>query len=105
VTLSPDRQEILRGTISGVMATEAYLAGVRTSAGRLGVCGAAFDSVAEQLRQASDSPLNQTHDPNIVCDGISVGIGFEARGTGTLAEPIPVPPDPEPCPDPLPGWL
>lgn len=95
--LSSDRREIERGTISGVMATEAYVEGVRALVGALGLCGAAFESAAEQLRQVSDTPLNGIHDPNVVCDGISVGIGFRARRTGTLGEPMPVPVEPDPC--------
>lgn len=95
--LSSDRREIERGTISGVMVTEAYVEGVRALVGALGLCGAAFDSVGEQLRQVSDTPLNGIHEPTIVCDGISIGIGFRARRTGTLGEPIPVPVEPDPC--------
>lgn len=95
--LSPDRSRIERGIISGVMSTEAYIADFSRNAGRLNLCGSAFDSVAEQIRQASDSPLNGVHDPAIVCDGMSVGIGFTALRTGTIGDPIAVAPEPDPC--------
>lgn len=99
--LSPDRLRIERGIIAGVMKTEEYVDGMRELAGRLNLCGAAFESVAEQLRQSADSPLTGPHDAETPCEGISVGIGFQASRTGPLAAAVaPAPDGPNPCEEP-----
>ena len=50
----------------------------------------------DSIRQASDILKDGTQDPNEECDGISVGLGFEAKAVvvGDIA------PAPQPVPDP-----
>ena len=52
----------------------------------------------DQIRQASDIMADGTQDPNSVCNGISVGLGFNMlfAGLGDIAPPAPDPP--LPCP-------
>jgi hypothetical protein len=38
-----------------------------------------FDGIAQQLRQSSDIFVDGTQGPNKICDGISIGLGFEAK--------------------------
>jgi hypothetical protein len=58
--------------------------------------GSAFESVAQQLRQAAESLVDGTQDPNRDCDGISFGIGFDARLT-TLGPVVDLPVTPDVC--------
>ena len=70
------------GTIAGIIKTEELIDGLRKVAGRLqkALCeGAAFDQIAQEIRQASDI---MSDGPNVAgpsCDGISIGLGFVAK--------------------------
>jgi hypothetical protein len=85
------------GTIAGVLDTEQLVS-------QIGKVAAAFDtsfcdpesptlvSILNQLRQASDIMKDGTQDPSKECDGISIGLGFDASAVtlsavGALAEP------------------
>jgi hypothetical protein len=66
-------------------------------ADRRACSGAAFQSIATQIEQASDIMKDGTNGPGPTCDGISVGIGFD----GDLIGPIKtVGPKSNPPPDP-----
>ncbi len=103
VTMEMDasRTRVTRGIISGVLNTEAYIEELHGLAGGFdeSLCeGSLFDSIADQLRQASDIMADGSNgNPNVTCDGISVGIGF----TATRVVPgrvVPAPPAAEdPC--------
>ncbi len=90
-----------RGTIAGVLDTEALVAELTEVAGRvsLSLCGSAFDGIADELRQAQDILSDGSNAPGVSCDGISIGIGF----TGALvANPTTLGVDPvlsDPCAD------
>lgn len=58
--------------------------------------GSTVEAIKESVRQASDIMKDGTQDPNVECDGISVGLGFEATRivVGSVA------PAPQPTPDP-----
>lgn len=87
------------GTISGVIGTEEFIASLKED-------GEAFDkglctpddpaNWAEQIRQASDIMKDGTQDPTKTCDGISIGLGFDAKliQLGGVAPAQPQPPDP-----------
>ena len=80
MTLSADRKSATGGTIGGVLNTEEFVAEIKKVGALLGLCdGALFDSLLMQLRQASDIMADGTQDPTKVCDGISMGLGFEMK--------------------------
>ena len=58
-----------------------------------------LESIAQRIRQASDILVDGSHVEGRVCDGISIGIGFEADRVGpvtrVVADP---PPSPKSCP-------
>ena len=69
------------GTISGVLDTEELITGLQKVAGRIStsLCsGSAFDSIAKQIRQASDIMADGTNAAGTKCNAISIGIGFTA---------------------------
>jgi hypothetical protein len=100
VKLTPDHRTGSLGTIGGVLTTEEFVGALKKLAGTLSssLCsGSTFDSIATQIRQASDIMSDGTQDPTKVCDAISIGLGFETV-TALLGDPAPVsPPSPDPC--------
>ena len=79
--------------------TEAFIVELKKAAGRIdpGLCtGSTFDSIANQIRQASDILTDGTQDPNKTCNGISFGMGFKATAVnfGKVAAKQPEPEDP-----------
>jgi hypothetical protein len=78
MTMSKDRKTATGGMIGGVLNTEEFVTEVKKVGALLGVCGTAlFDSLVQQVRQASDIMTDGTQDPAKTCDGISMGIGFD----------------------------
>ncbi len=70
------------GTIAGVIDTKELIDGLRSVAGRISdsLCsGSAFDSIAQQIEQASDILSDGTNKAGTPCTGISIGIGFTAK--------------------------
>jgi len=88
------------GVISGVIDTEEYVAELKKIAGSFDVTlcqGATFDSIAQQIRASSDLMKDGSNgDPSKTCDGISIGLAFEASAAllGPVASPAPAQPDP-----------
>ncbi len=101
VDLDADRQGGTNGTIAGVLETESLITEISKVA-------AAFDesfcdpnsptlqSILNQLRQASDIMKDGSQNPAVECDGISIGLGFNAEKVmlGMVAPPGDPPPDP-----------
>ncbi len=83
------------GVIAGVLNVEVLIEELRKVAGSFdpGLCtGTTFDSLADQIRQASDILADGTQDPTKTCDAISIGLGFESKlvklgAVGEEAEP------------------
>lgn len=97
-TMNDDHTEIVKGIIGGSLNTEALITNLKAVAGNLNLCGAAFDSVAEQIKQASDSLTAGGQDASVKCDSISIGIGFKGKVTGAPGAPLPkAVPKPDPC--------
>ena len=97
--LDGDHQGATLGLIGGVMHTETFVEAFRDMAGALSqdLCeGTTFDSIANQLRQTSDIMADGSQDPNMTCDGISFGIGFDATAVrfGAIDDPAMPPRDP-----------
>lgn len=89
------------GIVAGVIDTEEMVVELKKVAGSFDptLCsGATFDSIAQQIRAASDIMKDGTNgDPTKTCNGISIGLGFEAVAV-TLAGVAPQqPPTPDPC--------
>jgi hypothetical protein len=88
------------GVIAGVIPTEQLISELKKVAGGFDVSlceGATFESIAQEIRQASDIMQDGTNgDPNQTCDGISVGLGFEglAVNIGAVADAATAPADP-----------
>jgi hypothetical protein len=88
------------GTIAGVLNTEQLISELRKVAGRVSptLCsGTTFDSIASQIRQASDIQANGSNSASAECDGISIGIGFTAK---QVKAPTKVAENGAPSPDP-----
>ncbi len=89
------------GTVSGVLNTDEFVTTFQGSAGRFSplLCaGIVLQSILDQLRQASDIMTDGTNAPGVMCDGISVGLGFNADQIG-LPQTVGAEPDagPNPC--------
>lgn len=91
--------DAMNGTIAGVLDTQEFVQALRSVAGRisLSLCGSAFDGIAQQLRQTSDILNDGSNQPSVACNGISIGIGFNAK---LVANPTKVTQAPSPPPDP-----
>lgn len=99
--ISADGLTASEGIVTGVVPTEEFVAEVKRIAATFdpALCsGATIESIAEQMRQASDIMQDGTQDPTRECDGISIGLGFEMTRVviGTAAQPVQPPANP--CP-------
>jgi hypothetical protein len=95
MTISPDGKSATNGVISGVLPIDPFIEQLRSQAGSISssLCtGAAFDSIAKQIRQAQDILDDGTQDPSRACNAISIGLGFDATVAllGPLRSPPPV---------------
>ena len=97
--LAADNNSATNGTIAGVLNTDLLIDDFAKIAGAFdpSLCppSPTFESIATQLRQASDIGADGSQDPAKTCDGISIGLGFEMEKVdlGSVA-PAVVPPDP-----------
>jgi hypothetical protein len=92
---------LTNGTIAGVLDTQEIIATLKSVAGQFStsLCGSAFDGIAQQIDQASDIMSDGTNGPGATCNGISVGIGFDAKLVANPTKVVPPPaPPPNPCP-------
>jgi hypothetical protein len=99
-TMDPTHRTGTNGTISGVLSTQAFVTALQVlvSAFDPAFCdpnNTTFEAIAEQVAQASDILLDGTQDPTKTCDGISIGLGFNAAlvQLGSVAAPV-TPPNP-----------
>jgi hypothetical protein len=101
ITLKASASGATDGVIAGVIPTASLVTELKKVAGGFdpGLCdGPTFDSIAKQIEGASDIMADGTNgDPSQECNGISVGLGFEA-GAITLGGIAPAATAPEdPC--------
>ena len=99
--ISADGLTASDGILTGVVPTEEFVAEVKRVAATFDVSlcsGPTADSIADQMRQASDIMQDGTHDPTKECDGISIGLGFEMTRVVIGTAAAPVPPPANPCP-------
>jgi hypothetical protein len=99
--LDPNHKGATTGQLGGVLDTEEYIEAIRQAAGGFdpSLCqGATFESIATQIRQASDIMVDGTQDPLSTCNGISIGIGFKMKAAELSGSTVDVPPPPLNCP-------
>ena len=100
MNVSSDGLRATTGTLAGIAPTEELVAEIVKVAGRIStqLCGGStLDTIKQTIRQASDILVDGPQDPTKSCDGISIGIGFEAvKVTATGIGPDPTP-GPDPC--------
>jgi hypothetical protein len=69
------------GTIAGILDTEQLITELGKVAGSFDptLCpgSSTFESIAQQIRQASDIMTDGSQDPTKTCNGISIGLGFD----------------------------
>jgi hypothetical protein len=88
------------GTIAGIINTEQLISELAKIAGSFdkNLCppSSTFDSIAQEIRQASDILSDGSQDPEKTCDGISIGLGFDSDQVqlGKVADPAMAQPDP-----------
>lgn len=100
MNVSPDGLTATTGTLSGIAPTEELVAELTKAAGRIStqLCGGStLDTIKQTIRQASDILVDGTQDPSKDCDGISIGIGFEAVKVSASGVAADLPPGPDPC--------
>ena len=88
------------GTIAGVIDTEEFVDKIRQIAGYISpsLCeGPTMQSVLASVRAASDIMVDGSQDPDQVCNGISVGYGFDAKAVKLGAVLDRTPPMEDPC--------
>jgi hypothetical protein len=66
--------------IGGVLNTEELVTEIKKVGALMNICDtAAFDNIVTEVRRASDILSDGTQNPAKVCDGISIGLGFEMK--------------------------
>jgi hypothetical protein len=88
------------GMLGGVIDTEAFTEQLKSVLGSAdpSLCsGMTLDGILTQIRLSSDILKDGTQDPSKTCDGISIGIGFEAKKVVLGGIGPTTPPPPNPC--------
>ncbi len=88
-----------RGIIAGILETEELITSLQSVAGNIdsSLCeGSTFDNIAQQIRATSDIMKDGTQNPDAVCDGISIGLGFDMKAVqvGKVMDKAEAGPDP-----------
>jgi hypothetical protein len=79
--LSADHKSATNGTIAGILPTDVLTTELKKIAGAFDptLCkGPTIDSIISQIEQASDILKDGTQKTGVDCDGISIGLGFDA---------------------------
>jgi hypothetical protein len=98
MTLAADGSTATGGVLGGIANTEDLITQLRTNKGyitSLACVPGVFESYETKIRQASDILDDGTQDPSKVCNGISLGLGFDlARVAIGSVEEAPITADP-----------
>jgi hypothetical protein len=89
------------GILAGVIRTSDLVAWFTILGGMISrdLCGGSvLETVALQIEQASDIMADGTNEPGQTCDGISIGLGFDAVAV-QLGRAVSTPPSFDPCSD------
>jgi hypothetical protein len=98
--LSADHKSATKGTIAGVLPTDTLTSELRKVAGTFAtsLCsGPTIDGIVSQIEQASDILKDGTQNKDADCDGISIGLGFDAGIVQLGAIAPKAPPKDDPC--------
>jgi hypothetical protein len=98
--LDPTHKHGTKGIIAGVLATEELTTQLKMVAGSFdpSLCsGSTIDSIVTEISQASDILQDGSQDPTKSCDGISIGLGFDAEVVELGAIAPKTVPGPSPC--------
>jgi hypothetical protein len=80
MTFSTGRTAATLGVLGGVLNTEEFVAEIAKVADLLGYCSnSIYPALITKIRQSSDIMADGTQDPTQVCNGISVGLGFQMK--------------------------
>ena len=80
MTFATGRTSATGGILGGVLNTEEFVAEIAKVADLLGYCSnSIYPTLITKIRQASDIMADGTQDPTKVCNGISVGLGFQMK--------------------------
>jgi hypothetical protein len=88
----PADQALVKGTIAGVVDTQALVDSMDALASRFTppICpGPALNLIKAAITGSSDILNDGTQDPSKPCNGISIGLGFEAKRVGNPTKPVP----------------
>jgi hypothetical protein len=108
LTFAPDEPgSVTDGTIAGAVPTNDLIAAMQSAAGSISTslcAGSAFQSIAQQIAQASDIILSPSstaisNTAGTACSAISIGLGFEGSEiaiptSADITGPTPSPPNP-----------
>jgi hypothetical protein len=100
ITMDMEGTSATNGVIAGILKTEDLISEIRKVAGGFSeefCSGTTIESLLDQLRQASDIPINGEQSPDKTCDGISIGIGFDGDEVQLGGIDEPSPPAEDPC--------
>ena len=100
---SPAPTAASNGVIAGILETDELIASLAKVAGSIStsLCsGPTFDSVAQQIKAASDIMKDGTQDAAQNCNGISVGLGFDMKAVKVGPVLDQAPPGTDPCENP-----
>jgi hypothetical protein len=87
--MSTDRKTVREGTIAGIIATKQLVTEIEKVAGSLGFCDEALvKNISGLIIGAADILSDGTQDPSKECNGISVGLGFDALAIGGLGDVV-----------------
>lgn len=98
--IDPTHKHGTKGIIAGVLNTATLLSEIKKVAGAIdpGLCsGTVLDGITAQIAQASDIMSDGTQDPTKQCDGISIGLGFDAELVKISGISPATPPAADPC--------
>ncbi len=95
-----DPTHITNGTISGVLDPNELVAAFDAIAGDMSasLCGTAKAGVDDQIRQAADILIDGTNHAATTCNGISIGLGFDAVAIASSTTSGPLSSPTNPCP-------
>ena len=98
--LAADHKTATKGTIAGVLPTDTLTTELKKIAGAFdpNLCkGVTIESIVSQIEQASDILHDGTQNKDVECDGISIGLGFDAGLVQLGAIAPAAPPKDNPC--------
>lgn len=91
-THDPANQALVKGTIAGVVDTQALVDSMDALASRFTppICpGPTLTLIKNAIAASSDIMSDGSQDPSKPCNGISIGLGFEAKRVGNPTKPVP----------------